>query len=613
MIIRQCLRAFLLPILIVSACRSTPEDPPEGPSYAPLAVDTTQSEADRLEALFAGYDPDLVVPISIDTAAARRWVEGILDTLTLEEKIGQLIIVDLSGGGIRGLFSDPAQLAVEHGIGGFLVPRLMSPRDVHRRTQALQRAANIPLFFAADYERGVGRFNNPLTEMPSNMALGATRDEVFAAAMGRLTAIESRAIGVNLVFAPVVDVNNNPANPIINVRSYGEDGELVGRLAAAYVREAQRYGLATTLKHFPGHGDTEVDTHSHMAVIEGDRASLDSVELRPYQIILDEGIRPAGVMSAHLWVPAIDEDATPATFSRNALSGLLRGELGFDGFIVTDDIKMGALQNQYSFEERILSPLRAGADVILTPADPVRAIRVIRDAVDAGRIPAETIDASVRRVLWAKARAGLYQTDDAERDVLSYLLEESRGAPLSQAIADEAVTVLRSPDVLPLSDTLQTLLVQLTNYEGSESIAAAMSLLEERQRPLGLAGSFSFHRDVRSEDIQGVMSVLPQSDVVIVALYLRLIAGRGDAGLPRGQARLVRDLIEADKPVILITFGNPYAVTTYSEAAGHVVAYDQSLETVRAVHRVLSGELAPSGRLPITVDPYPYGAGLDEM
>ncbi|HEX7072163.1 MAG TPA: glycoside hydrolase family 3 protein [Rhodothermales bacterium] len=609
--LRWGLKGLFLLVVIGVSCRSTPEIEEDVPVYSETVVDTTQSDSARLSALFADYDEQLTRPPAFDSAAAVTWVDSTLAGLSLEEKIGQMIMVELPSGGLRGLFGDADNLAESHAIGGFLVPRLMPPSEVFRRTSALQQVARVPLLFAADYERGVGRFTNPLTELPSNMAVGATRDEIFAAAMGRLTAIESRAIGVNLIFAPVVDVNDNPHNPIINIRSFGEDPGLVGRMAAAFVREAQQFGTQTTLKHFPGHGNTAVDTHARMAVVSGDRADLDSTELHPYSFVFSQDVRPAAVMSAHLWAEGIDDEALPATFSSRALTEVLRGDLGFEGFIVTDDVKMGALRGRYSFAERVLNPIRAGADMILTPEDPVRAIAVIREAVEAGDLAESTVDEAVRRVLWAKARALLYRNDSPHDALLDYLLEDSRGAAIAQAIADEAVTVLRTADRLPLTAETRPLLLQMTNYRGSESIAAAMDLLEGMHD--GLAGSHRFEEDVSSARADEVVSAAGESDVVIVALYLRLIAGRGDAALDAGQARLVSRLVAADTPVVLITFGNPYAVTAFADADAHIVAYDQSLETVRAVHRVLTGDLAPSGRLPISVDPYPFGAGLDSL
>lgn len=605
------LTAFFFFLIMGVSCRAADVDDADV-KYEPAAVDTTETAPARLAALFAGHDSSRIAPPPFDSRAAHAWVEETLGSLSLDQKIGQLLIVDLASGS-GGIFDDPEQIVRTIAVGGFLVPRLMQPREVFQRTAHLQSVSLVPLFFAADYERGVGRFNNPLTELPSNMAVGATRDTVFAAAMGRLTAVESRATGINLVFAPVVDVNNNPANPIINIRSFGEDADLVGRMAAAYVREAQAFSVQTTLKHFPGHGDTNVDTHARMAVVERERSSLEAVEFRPYEIVLNSQAQPAAVMSAHLWVQALDDEAQPATFSEAVLTGILRDEMGFEGFIVTDDVKMGALQGRYAFEERVVRPLQAGADVVLTPDDPARAIRAIRNAVRSGVLNEATIDASVRRVLWAKARAGLYQPYEPQTELLEYLLAEPRGASLAQAIADRAVTVLKSDDALPLDEGASTVVVHLTNYRGSESIGAAMDALERPFSGDAQPTAYRFEDEVSSARRTNVLSTAGEADAVIVALYLRLVAGREQVALSRSQAQLVDALLESSTPVVLVTFGNPYAVTTFVDAEAHIVAYDQSLETVSAVRGILTGRLSPTGRLPITVEPYPYGSGLDEL
>ncbi len=587
-------------------------------AYEHLLEDTPDSVLNAmaaLDTLFLDYQRAPFLPAPFDSTAAQQWVEATLASLSVDEKIGQLFIVHLARSGLRDLVNDPALTAVKKfGVGGFLISRLMPPRSVYERTQQLQAAAKAPLLIAADYERGVGRFNNALTEFPSNMAIGATRDTVLAAAAGRLTAIESRATGVNLVFAPVVDVNNNPDNPIINIRSYGEDPDLVGQMAAAYVKEAETHGVLTTLKHFPGHGNTSVDSHSHMGVIHAGRASLDSVELHPYQVVLTQRIPPSGVMSAHLWIKALDETPQPATFSRRALTDLLRDSLGFGGFVVTDDIKMGALQNTYSMEERILRPLEAGADIILTPANLEKAVQVVRKAVTQGRVSEEDLDRSVRRVLWAKARAGLHTERHPDRQDLDYLLEMPHGAYLAQTIADRALTLLKTSPALPLEPGRRIALVQLSNYQNSESIDAAMSYFADT---LGGDGrrinETRFDSNPTQAQREKVVRDAQGADVVVLALYLRLQSGRGEAGLFAQQERLARSLLAGDTPVVLVTFGNPYAVTTFSEADAFLVAYDQTLESARAAAHILRGLQDPLGRLPITVDPYPFGSGLDKV
>ncbi|MEX0747221.1 MAG: glycoside hydrolase family 3 N-terminal domain-containing protein [Rhodothermales bacterium] len=560
----------------------------------------------RIDSLFLNYRGDFT-PVGVpDSAEVRGWVESTMAGMTLDEKIGQLFIVHLSTDDYTALSNEAVRTVRRHRPGGFLVPRLLEPREVFDEMQRLQKESRIPLFIAADYERGVGRFNNALTELPSNMAIGATRDTMFAAAAGRLTAIEARSVGVNLLFAPVVDVNNNPDNPIINIRSYGEDPELVGRMAAAFVREAQEYGLLTTLKHFPGHGNTSVDTHSKMGTIGGTRADLDRVELHPYRTVM-AAARPAAVMSAHLWIKALEDEPIPATFSKDVLGGLLRNELGFDGVVITDDIRMGALQFEYDTAQRILRPILAGADVILTPADVGEAINVLRQAVDDGRLTVERLDESVRRILTAKASAALHLERYADEARLNHLMDEPLGAYIAQEIADHSITVLKTTDNLPL-DAQRIAVVHLTNFRGSESIPAAMDLIDETLKP---AESVRFEGDPTARQLSNAVAKTEEADVVILALYLRLQAGRGEAGLFEGQTRLVNELLKGRVPVVLVTFGNPYAASTFSDADAILVAYDQSLQTAYAAARVLKGEQPAQGRLPITVEPFEFGSGLE--
>ncbi len=614
--------AVLLPVALWAGCGDArqPEAPAEHTArlaaYESLLTHTPDSLLKALaplDSFFLQYDPAALRRPTYDSAGATRWVDSTLAALSLDEKIGQLFIVNFPAGRNSRFAESKAKALVEkYGVGGFLMSRLMGPREVFDATQRLQRAAAVPLFFAADYERGVGRFNNALTELPSNMALGATRDTAFAAAAGRLSAVEARATGINLLFAPVVDVNNNPDNPIINIRSYGEDPALVGQMAGSFVREAQRHGVLTTLKHFPGHGNTSVDSHSRMGVVSGDPAALDSVELAPYRLVLAGPTAPAAVMSAHLWIEGYDRQPRPATFSRRVLRDVLRDSLGFEGFVVTDDVKMGALQNRYDVAERTVRPIEAGADVVLTPADVETSINAVKAALRSGRLTEADLNASVRRVLHAKARAGLHRDRFAEAKVLDFLLEAPRGAYLAQAIADQAVTLLKTGPLLPVRSSQKIALVQLTNYRGSASIGAAMDYFAK-----GLADSYVRHlrldHDPSAATTAAVLRDADAADVVVLALYLRLTAGRGKAGLFPGQEGLVRRLLERGTPLVLVTFGNPYAVMPFDGADGLLVAYDQTLETVHAATRILLGRQPPQGRLPITVGAYGYGSGLTAL
>ena len=567
---------------------------------------------DDAGSFFATYDGDMVARLRPEQAGAEAWVDSLMNALTLQEKIGQLFVLEAGAKGESAPVSSRAvQAAREHGVGGFLVSRLLSPGEVRAQTQYLQTRANVPLFFAADYERGAGRFANNFTELPSNMAVGATRREDFAAAAARLAALESRAMGVNWMFAPVVDVNNNPANPIINIRSYGGRGGLVGQMGAAYVRGASDFGMLTTLKHFPGHGDVSTDTHAEMATVTGSRAELDSTELKPYRMILDqEGPQPAAVMGAHLWVQAFNEEPTPATFSREVLSGLLREEMGFGGLVVTDDVKMGALRDDYSMRERVVRPLSIGADVVLTPGDLEAAIQAVTAAVREGQLPRAELNDSVRRVLRAKAEAGLHRAPRVPSlEVLDYLQKRSRGQALADSIAAGSITLLKSSPVLPLSEGANAALIQLSNYEESESIDAAMDTLAGRLEPTMQDTMRFVGRGFAASDMEQAMEAVQHADAVVLALHLRLATGRGAAGLFEEQRPLVEKLLAQETPVVLVPLGNPYAADTYSGADALVVAYDQTIAGVEAVAEVLKGERPAPGRLPIRVGPYDFGAG----
>ncbi|PSQ98412.1 MAG: hypothetical protein BRD48_07485 [Bacteroidetes bacterium QS_9_68_14] len=414
------------------------------------------------------------------------------------------------------------------------------------------------------------------------------------------------------MFAPVVDVNNNPANPIINIRSYGGRGGLVGRMGAAYVRGASGFGMLTTLKHFPGHGDVSTDTHAEMATVTGSRAELDATELKPYRMILDqEGPQSAAVMGAHLWAQAFNEEPTPATFSREVLSSLLREEMGFGGLVATDDVEMGALRSDYPMRERVVRPLSAGADVVLTPGDLGAAIQAVVAAVREGELARAEIDDSVRRVLRAKAEAGLHRAPRVpSKDVLGYLREEPRGQALADSIAAGSITLLEKGSALPLSEESNAVLIQLSNYKESESIDAAMDTLAERLEPVMQDTTRFAGRRLAASSTEQTMEAVQHADAVVLALHLRLATGRGAAGLFEEQRSFVEKLLaQSGTPVVLVTLGNPYAAGTYAGADAIVVAYDQTIASVRAVAGVLKGEQPAPGRLPIPVGPYDFGAG----
>ena len=384
-------RAYLSVLLLVAACaHPRPQPPPPIPDpYAILpAEDTVTRTASR---------------------ASKVTVDSILATLTVRQKIGQLVFPWLLGdyAALDGEGLDTLYMAIDSlGIGGLIVS-VGSPLDVAAKLNALQRRSPLPLLVAADLEYGAGMRFQGATAFPRPMAIGATGRELDAYEVGRITALEARAIGVQVTFSPVADVNNNPLNPIINTRSFGEDPQAVARLVTAYVRGAQEHGLFAVAKHFPGHGDVSVDSHITIPVAPGCWDRLDTLEMVPFRAAIAAGV--TGIMTAHVALPCLTpSDTVPATLSREVTEGLLRDSLAFHGFIVTDALVMGAIVQQFGAGESAVRAFLAGSDLLLMPADLHAAVDAMEAAVTSGRISQARLDQSVRRILSLKLRAGLF-------------------------------------------------------------------------------------------------------------------------------------------------------------------------------------------------------------
>ena len=575
---RPVLAAALGVFVLIGAGReSAARRPVPARPLAEAADATRPAPPDSLLADYAGFE----APPGATEAEARAWADRQLAAMTLEQRVAQLFVVEL--GGVR----DPDGLA-RLGVGGFHVGRRTPPLEVLATTNRLDRRARVPLFFSADFEWGAGTPRSNLTELPAAMAYGAADRPDLAEAGGAVTAIEARAMGVNVLFAPVADVNNNPDNPIINTRSFGSDPQRVGELAAAYVRGAQAHGVLATLKHFPGHGNTDTDTHVAFASVPGDWPSLWATELAPYRIALLE--RPGFVMTTHLWARALDAAPTPATFSHRALVDVLRDSLGYDGIVTTDALNMGAIEGRYGPADRVVRPIQAGADVVLNVRSPRRAIRDVVAAVRRGEISAAQIDASARRVLTAKARLGLHTAPPASRPRLRRMLTEVRGARFADALAAAAVTEVR-PGPLPIRPGQRVALVQLANFNARRPMTRLERDLAPDARVRVSSGGRGRDAAVRASR---------SADVAVVALHLRVLQGRPPELAP-AQQRAVDAIRATGTPVVLVVLGNPYAAQLVPDAAGVVLAYDETVRTASAVADVLKGRQRATGRVPVEV------------
>jgi len=574
-------------------------------------------------------------------AREQAWVRRTLQELTLDEKIAQLVVPGLNGVYTptdSDAFERLERLARERRVGGFhvfgggeaLPPVLLNPvygTSGGRATKAnplavavllnrLQRDAPLPLLFTADFEGGAGYIVDGATRLPRAMALGASRDELLAERAGRLAAGEGRALGVHVDFYPVVDVNNNPHNPIINVRSFGEDPALVSRMAVAYLRGVRAGGMLSTAKHFPGHGDTASDTHLELAVVEHPRAHLDAVELPPFKAAIAAGVD--AVMSTHIRLPALDPtQGLPATLSRPILSGLLRGELGFDGLVFTDSMSMQAIGMRFSNERAAGMAVAAGVDVVLDPPDPDAALRGIRAAFDAGEIPPAQLDRSVERILRAKARLGLPRSRTVEVEALPAALGGRARQAVAEQIAARAITLVKDEGglvPLRLSPGARVLVLSLVDYaSGWREGAPGRVFVPELKRRWSDVTAVELTDRTTAAELDLVRALARGADVVVAGTYVRVAAASGRMDLPPALQALLEQLAaDTSRPLLTVGFGNPYVAALAPRLPCLLLTYELGDAAEAAAARALVGEAPIGGRLPITIPGvFPVGHGLE--
>jgi beta-glucosidase-like glycosyl hydrolase/CubicO group peptidase (beta-lactamase class C family) len=541
--------------------------------------------------------------------------------MTLEQKLGQLVMVFCYGGFTPVESAEFARLArqvEQNHIGGLVIGTRPGALGIQRSqaypTAALlnemQRRARIPLLVGADFERGTSFRIEEGTSFPQAMAVAAAGRPRDAYTMGRITALEGLALGIPWVFAPVADVNNNPANPIINIRAFGEDPEKVSAYVAEFVRGVEQAGALATAKHFPGHGDTDADSHLVVPVIRADRARMERVELAPFRAAINAGV--SAVMTGHLAVPALEpEPNLPATLSENITTAVLRREMGFGGLVVTDALNMDGLTAGFSPAEAAVRSILAGADVLLGPPETDAALAGLRAAAASGRLPSARIDDAVTRILRAKARLGLHVNRTVNLEELDRAIGNPENARTAQEIADRGVTVLRNDaGLLPLDATrpMRALLVALS---GDPDPCPAEAL--ERDLRWRLDALQTVRYDTRYRLVDAVELPAPESyDLMILAMCVRVADRKGGLGLTAEQMALAHRLLETGKPVVTASFGTPYLLAEFPEARTWVAAFSTMDVAQRAASRVIFGQIAATGKLPVTVpEVAAAGAGLN--
>jgi beta-glucosidase-like glycosyl hydrolase/CubicO group peptidase (beta-lactamase class C family) len=560
----------------------------------------------------------LAAPVSQAPAAeplprgAERWARKTLAGLSLEQKAAQLVMVRANGFYVHPASEtarDLVSLVRDLEVGGVVV-FASELETVPRLLNELQAAAEIPLLIAADVEPGLDmRMVRGTVSLPWAMAIGATRRTEDAHLAGEIIARQGRELGFHWAFAPVVDVNNNPDNPVINRRSFGEDPELVASMAEAFIDGVSSGGLLTTAKHFPGHGDTAIDSHLARPALDADRERLESIELMPFRRAIAAGVD--SVMTAHLSVPALDPSGAPATLSAPITSELLREEMGFDGLIVTDALEMAGIRPAWTGEAAVRS-VQAGADVVLLPNSPRIAVQSLVRAVREGQLTEERLDRSVRRLLETKARLGLHRDRSFDRSLAPGV---ARPADIEAAdeIAQRSLTLLRNEgDVLPLraDEPLELVHVALTNgHPGSQEGIIPVRELRQRKIPVR---SWRLGQEVSEETAEMIVEAARKATHVVVSAYHRVAASPESPDLYPEHGVLIGRLLETGTPLALVSLGSPYILADIPEVGVYLTAYGAEDSSQRAVVPALLGEAAISGRLPVTLPGlYAYGEGIE--
>jgi len=551
--------------------------------------------------------------------AARQWVDTTLRGMTVEEKIGQLLFTTYHGTFTSA--DSPAYQQMLHDVqdlhaGGFILVTHITALGIEKSqvyptavlNNQLQSKAKLPLLIGADFERGSAMRLDEGTSFPTQMAIAAGGDPRDAYTMGKITALEARQAGVHWIYAPVADVNNNPGNPIINTRSFGEDPARVSQFVSAYVRGVEENGGLATAKHFPGHGDTAADSHIDLPVIRADRARLDSLELVPFRAAMAAGV--GSVMTGHLNVPALEPDAnTPATLSQNILTGVLRKDLGFEGLVVTDAMDMGGITVRFAPGEAAVRAVLAGADCLLMPPVPDAAFEALQHAVKSGRISRERLDASVRRILAAKARLGLNKHRLVDVNDINAQFAESNWQQQAQSISDSGITLLRDTQRrLPLDGTKPFRALLLAFYADPEPMPGEDLERELRRR---FDSVTTLRADTRFRDATNLKLPSPDSyDVAILALFVRVSDRKGNVDVPAEQAAAAEQLYKSGKPVVTLAFGSPYLIEAFPQAETWLGAFGISDVAQISMARALFGEIPIHGHLPVTIPGVRMKAGF---
>ncbi len=546
------------------------------------------------------------------TTTATPDIEAMIAGMTLDEKIGQMTWTHVYGSSANDTsmkasnqarygVDTPAQVVEKYNLGGVLYfawsGNTNNPQQTAALSNGLQEVAigdsGVPLAVTIDQEGGlVARVGPPATVLPGNMALGATADAELARVNGEILGSEMRAMGINVDFAPVLDLNSNPDNPVIGIRSMGEDADMVSALGVAQIEGMQSFNVGASAKHFPGHGDTSVDSHYGLPTVTYDRETL-NMHLKPFQAAIDAGVDM--VMTAHIIVEAIDPEM-PGTLSEKVLTGLLRDEMGFEGLVTTDALDMAGVAAQWTQEEIAVMAIQAGSDILLNSPDVDASFAGVRAAVESGELTEERIDESVRRILEWKVKRDVFEAPMADLGAVNTVVGNADHLAAANTISDRAVTLLRNEDrVLPLEEGASVLVVG--SGSGWPELVGPMLA----DKGFAVTGDYVNGASPSAAYRARAVAAAPAHDAVVFT--------SNNATTNAAQQQMVAELAATGTPVIVIATRNPYDISVFPGADAVLNSYGVKAVNFHGVVRAIAGEINPSGKLPVNV-PAADGSGV---
>ena len=549
---------------------------------------------------------------------AEKWAEETLSSLSLEKKIGQMICEQTRGKYVAE--DDPKfqyllKLVKEHGVGSFVLYG-GTPHDTARLLNRFQKASEIPLLISADFEGGPGQQIQGATEFPANMALSAIGSEDIAFQLGKVGAMEGRAIGIHLTYSPVVDIQTRPDNPVLSVRSFGRDLDLLGRMAGAYIRGYQENGMLATAKHYPGRGDVELIPGTEFTINKKPQEQVEAEDFLAFRKAIEAGV--TYIMSEHIAIPSVtDGSDLPASMEKKLATFWLREKLGFQGVLTTDDMWYKKVTDRFGPVKACIMAVQAGHDVILKPASAVETIKAMVEAVKKGEISEERINQSVKKILYWKARLNLHRNRFVDETRITSVVGVQEHIDLAQKIADLSLTVLKNDGFFPLDSLRLNNIVHLS-FQKKDGDTAPRIVSSKLEKAFGGTKSFYFRRDTSDKVYKEALKAATKVDIVMISVFNQRNVYRDNGPLPENVLKFLNKIFEIKpKSTVVMSYGNPYLVESLKKATAFIVGYGEGgfygNQTIYAdsLIKLLKGEISPKGKLPVKVsDDFLVGCGI---